>query len=110
VRYSRTLQAAFREVADALVAREKREEVRTWKARVEEALRNQSDLSRERYRGGVTSYLEVLDSERAHFDSELGLATSIRDELLAYVRLYRALGGGWQADDAGTVEAAGAER
>ena len=41
-------------------------------------------------------HLEVLDSERCHFDSELSLARSIRDELFAYVLLYRAFGGGWQ--------------
>lgn len=107
VRYSETLQAAFREVADALVAREKRAEIRDWSAQVEEVLRNQVELSRERYRGGVTSYLEVLDSERGYFDAEIGLATSIRDELVAYVGLYRALGGGWH--DAAAIEAAASQ-
>jgi multidrug efflux system outer membrane protein len=49
-----------------------------------------------RYRGGVTSYLEVLDSERQQFDAQLGLVRTHRDEVLAVVRLYKALGGGWQ--------------
>ena len=49
-------------------------------------------LSNIRYKGGVTSYLEVLDSERQFFDAELGLVRSNRDELLAIVRLYKALG------------------
>jgi len=48
-----------------------------------------------RYQGGVTSYLEVLDNERQLFSAELDLARTQRDELLAVVRLYRALGGGW---------------
>ena len=52
-----------------------------------------------RYRGGVTSYLEVLDTERQLFDAELGLTQTQRDELLAVVRLYRALGGGWLESD-----------
>ncbi len=43
-----------------------------------------------------SSYLEVLDSERQFFDAELGLVRAHRDELLAVVRLYKALGGGWQ--------------
>ena len=46
--------------------------------------------------GGVSPYLEVPDSERQAFDAELGLVRALRDELLAVVRLYRALGGGWQ--------------
>jgi multidrug efflux system outer membrane protein len=94
--YMATLQQAFREVADGLAAREKTAEVRGWIEQLEEALQDQADLSRERYRGGVTSYLEVLDSERDHFDAELSLVRALRDELFAYVRLYRALGGGWQ--------------
>ena len=44
----------------------------------------------------MTPYLEVLDSERQLFDAELGLVRNQRDELLAVVRLYKALGGGWQ--------------
>ena len=94
--YLRTIQQAFREVADALSAREKTAEVRVWRERLEEALRDQADLSRDRYHGGVTSYLEVLDSERDHFEAELSLVRAVRDELFAYVLLYRALGGGWQ--------------
>ena len=46
----------------------------------------------------MSSYLEVLNSEQQRFDSELGLVRSNRDELLAVVRLYRALGGGWQEE------------
>ena len=44
----------------------------------------------------MTTYLEVLDSDRQLFDAELGLVRNQRDELLAVVRLYKALGGGWQ--------------
>ena len=40
----------------------------------------------------------MLDSERQYFDAELGLVRSNRDELLAIVRLYKALGGGWQEE------------
>src|SRR5256886_11403566 len=57
-----------------------------------------SRLAGIRYKGGVSSYLEVLNSEQQLFDSELGLVRSNRDELLAVVRLYRALGGGWQEE------------
>jgi multidrug efflux system outer membrane protein len=60
------------------------------------AARETTRLANVRYRGGVSPYLEVLDSERQLFDAELGLVRLQRDELLAVVRLYKALGGGWQ--------------
>jgi multidrug efflux system outer membrane protein len=95
IRYQQTIQNAFREVSDALVEHRKRREFRTEQEQLVEALREAARLANTRYQGGVTSYLEVLDSERQLFDSELALAQSQRDELLAVVRLYRALGGGW---------------
>jgi multidrug efflux system outer membrane protein len=59
------------------------------------AVRESNRLSRLLYEGGVASYLQVLDSDRNLFDAELVLAQVQRDELLSVVRLYRALGGGW---------------
>jgi multidrug efflux system outer membrane protein len=61
------------------------------------AARDTLRLANIRYSNGVSPYLEVLDSERELFDAELGLTQLQRDELLAVVRLYKALGGGWQA-------------
>jgi multidrug efflux system outer membrane protein len=95
VRYEQTIQQAFREVSDALVEHRKRREFRTQQTLLVTSLRDAARLADIRYRGGVTSYLEVLDTERQLFDAELLLAQSQRDELLAIVRLYRALGGGW---------------
>ena len=93
--YEETVQQAFREVADALIEHSKRREFRIQQGLLVDSLRDAARLANIRYRGGVTSYLEVLDTERQLFDAELGLAQSQRDELLALVRLYRALGGGW---------------
>jgi len=62
-------------------------QTRTW----QDALR----LANERYEGGVTSFLEVLDTERQLFSAELTLAQAQLAERLAGVRLYRALGGSW---------------
>lgn len=53
-------------------------------------------MSETRYRGGVTTYLEVLDSERNVYSAELTLARARLSELAALVQLYNALGGGWQ--------------
>jgi outer membrane protein, multidrug efflux system len=93
--YEKTVQQAFREVADALVEHRKRREFRIQQGLLVDSLRDAARLADIRYRGGVTSYLEVLDTERQLFDAELALAQAQRDELLALVLLYRALGGGW---------------
>jgi multidrug efflux system outer membrane protein len=97
VRYLQTIQQAFREVSDALVEHRKRREFRVQQELLVLALRDAARLSDIRYRGGVTSYLEVLDTERQLFDAELALAQAQRDELLGIVRIYRALGGGWES-------------
>jgi multidrug efflux system outer membrane protein len=96
--YQQTIIQAFREVADALVEHRKRLEFRTQQETLALAAGDAARLSNIRYTGGVTSYLEVLDSERQFFDAELGLVRSNRDVLLAIVRLYKALGGGWQEE------------
>jgi multidrug efflux system outer membrane protein len=94
-RYQQTLQQALREVSDALVGHRKRQEARREQETLVQVLRNATKLSNLRYDGGVTNYLEVLDNERQLFSAELDLALAQRDELLALVGLYRALGGGW---------------
>jgi multidrug efflux system outer membrane protein len=109
--YQQTILQAFRDVADALVEYRKRREFRVEQEALVVAARDTARLADIRYRGGVTSYLEVLDSERQAFDAELGLVRANRDELLAVVRLYRALGGGWQEEQGTrTASSAGAQR
>jgi outer membrane protein, multidrug efflux system len=94
--YEQTLQGAFRDVSDALVEYRKRREFRMHQEALVIAARDTTRLANIRYRGGVSSYLEVLDSEGRLFDAELGLASAQRDEFLGVVSLYKALGGGWQ--------------
>jgi multidrug efflux system outer membrane protein len=96
LQYHQTILTAFRDVADALVEHRKRSEFRVQQEALAIAAQDASRLAGIRYRGGVSSYLEVLDSERVFFDAQLGLVRSQRDELLAVVRLYKAVGGGWQ--------------
>ena len=59
------------------------------------ALRDYARLSRVRYEGGATSYLEVLDAERSLFNVELGYAQTQADLFNALVNVYKAMGGGW---------------
>jgi multidrug efflux system outer membrane protein len=94
-RYQQAVQQAVRDVSDGLVGYRKRQEARAEQEALVQVLRNASKLSNIRYDGGVTSYLEVLDNERQLFEAELDLARARRNELVAVVGLYRALGGGW---------------
>jgi multidrug efflux system outer membrane protein len=99
LRYESTLQQAFREVEDALVA------VRTYKDEYEAqsrrvvAARNAARLSRARYDGGVVDYLEVLDTERTKFDAELAQSQTLQLYFNSIVQLYKALGGGWVTEE-----------
>ncbi len=94
--YERTIQTAFREVSDALVRYQKVREVRARQEELVTTLQDRSRLSYLRYRGGVDTLLSALDADRDLFDAELALVQTRRDELLALVQLYRALGGGWE--------------
>ena len=109
LRYRQTLQQAFREVADALVDIRKRQEFRQQQELLVRALADASQVASLRYEGGVSSYLEVLDTERQLFDAELQLVLAKRDESVSVIQLYKALGGGWQAESA-KMAATGSER
>jgi multidrug efflux system outer membrane protein len=98
LRYQQTLQQAFREVSDALVGIRKRREFRREQERLVKTLEDASQVARLRYEGGVSSYLEVLDTERQLFDAELQLVQAKRDESVSIIQLYKALGGGWQSE------------
>ena len=63
------------------------------------ALRSALHLAELRYKGGVSNYLDVLTAKRSLFDAELSLAATRRLHLVSIVQLYRALGGGWSADN-----------
>jgi len=63
------------------------------------ALKQSVDLSLLRYRAGRASYFEVLEAQQLLFPAEDALAQAQRDQLLAVVDLYKALGGGWNLSD-----------
>jgi outer membrane protein, multidrug efflux system len=94
--YQKTVQGAFREVSDSLIAFRKAQEIRTQRGLLVDTLRDRSRLSYLRYTGGVATLLDALDADRELFEAERSLALARRDELLTVVQLYRALGGGWQ--------------
>ena len=98
IQYERTIRAAFREVSDALIHYQKVREIRAKQEQLVATLRDRSRMSYVRYEGGIDTLLNALDADRDLFDAELRLARTTRDELVAVVRLYRALGGGWQIE------------
>ena len=94
--YRQTIQRAFGEVSDALVGYEKFHQVRSRQQNTVADLQETVRISTLRYRGGTTTYLEVLDGQRSLFSAELTLASARGDEYRGLVQLYKALGGGWQ--------------
>ena len=106
LRYQQTLRQALREVSDALIGIRKRQEYRQQQELLVNALSDASQVANMRYEGGVSSYLEVLDTERQLFDAENLLVQAKRDESISVIQLYKALGGGWQADPPATAATA----
>jgi outer membrane protein, multidrug efflux system len=95
--YEQTIQRAFGDVSDALIAYEKYRGVRENQQRSVKDLQETVNVSLMRYRGGTTNYLDVLDSQRSLLQAELTLAQARNNEYQSLVQLYKALGGGWQS-------------
>jgi multidrug efflux system outer membrane protein len=91
---------ALREVSDALTALGKLGEAEVGQNRSVTALAQAVDHALDRYRQGLANYFEVLEAQQQLYPAQNALAQIRRDRLLTYVRLYRALGGGWTLTDA----------
>jgi multidrug efflux system outer membrane protein len=94
--YRQTIQRAFGDVSDALIGYENLHQVRVRQEESVADLQESVRLSNLRYKGGTTTYLEVLDGQRSLLSAELTLAEARGNEYQRLVQLYRALGGGWQ--------------
>ncbi len=94
--YKQTIQGAFRDVSNGLVAYRKNREFRVQQEHLLASAQDAARLSEVRFKAGTTDYLEVLTNETNSFSAELGLAQAQTNELIALVQLYQALGGGWQ--------------
>jgi multidrug efflux system outer membrane protein len=94
--YKQTIQTAFQEVSNSLIAYRKYREYTDHQDALTKAAQDAAHLSEIRYKGGVASYLEVLTNETTYFSAELNLARSRLNEQLSLVQLYNALGGGWE--------------
>jgi multidrug efflux system outer membrane protein len=96
IAYRQTIQRAFGDVSDALIGYQKLHQVRIRQQESVADLQESVRISILRYRGGTTTYLEVLDGQRSLYSAELTLAEARGNEYQSLVQLYRALGGGWQ--------------
>ena len=95
--YQQTIQQAFRGVSDALIGYQQSRAFRVHQEQLVLAAHAAAQLSEVRYRGGATSYLEVLTNETNAFSAELGLVQAQLNELSSLVEIYRNLGGGWSS-------------
>jgi multidrug efflux system outer membrane protein len=96
VQYEKTIQTAFSEVSNSLIAHQRTRESREKQEELVVALEDRTRLAYIRYRGGVDTQLDALDADRDLFSAQLSLSQIRLSELLTVVQLYKALGGGWQ--------------
>jgi multidrug efflux system outer membrane protein len=98
--YEQAVLVALREVSDALTALAKLTDAEAGQDTAVRALADAVDHATDRYRQGLASYYEVLEAQQQLYPAQITLAQIRQDRLLAYVRLYKALGGGWSLTDA----------
>ncbi|QEA12450.1 efflux transporter outer membrane subunit [Comamonas flocculans] len=97
--YEKSIQTAFREVADALAGRATLQDQLDAQMAQTRSDTRRFELSDLRYRNGVASYLDLLDAQRSLFASEQALVLTRLQQLQNQVVLYKVLGGGWSAGE-----------
>ncbi len=97
--YEQTILAAFQEISNVLISRQKLAETRVYNAQAVDALLASVKLAIERYLNGKSSYFEVLQAQEELYPTQFALVQTQAGELIAVVQLYRALGGGWQTPE-----------
>jgi multidrug efflux system outer membrane protein len=96
ISYQQTIQNSFKDVSNALIGFQEGSLYEKQQQEYTDTLADQSFLAKLRYEGGVSSYLEVLDTERQYFQAELELAKAKGNVFQNLIALYKSLGGGWQ--------------
>jgi len=100
LQYEQAVLGALREVSDALTALGKLSEAEMGEDTAVKALAEAVEHATDRYRQGLANYFEVLEAQQQLYPAQNTLAQIRRNRLLAYVQLYKALGGGWSLTDA----------
>ena len=96
--YEKAVLNAFKEAKNAIVDFNKIKEVYQLRLKLERSAKTYVELAQLQYINGVINYMDVLDAQRGYFDAQIGVSNAIRDELIAVVNVYKALGGGWQVE------------
>lgn len=94
--YEKSVLTAFKDARNAIVDFNKIKEIYESRLQLEQASRANVELAQLQYINGAIGYLDVLDAQRGYFDAQIGLSNAIRDKQITLVRVYKALGGGWQ--------------
>jgi outer membrane protein, multidrug efflux system len=94
--FRQTVQQAFEGVSNSLIGYTQAQKYRVKIQEQTATYKETSRLANVRFKGGATSFLEVLTTQQQYFTSELNLQQAWSAELQGYVALYQALGGGWQ--------------
>lgn len=94
--YENKVLEAFNEVNNALNRYKSARTAVVKDTELLEAAHKYQDLTWKQYRGGTINYIDVLDAQRRYLEARIARMNAIRDEHLALVQLYKALGGGWQ--------------
>ncbi|MFO7543792.1 MAG: efflux transporter outer membrane subunit [Thiobacillus sp.] len=97
VAYEQTVLGALQDVENALIALARNRERSEALANAVESTRSAAQLARQRYSAGLIDFQSVLDTERSVLSVEDSLASTRADGVLALIRLYKALGGGWSS-------------
>jgi len=92
--YEKAVLEAFKEVNNSIMTFHKMKEVYHSQEALYNSAKSYHELAKLQYVNGVVTYIEVLDAQRQFFDAEIALNTSILNELVSVVALYKALGGG----------------
>ncbi len=93
--YEKAVIGAFTEVNTSIVAYNKYHDNYRVKVDLRDAAAKYVKLAWLQYRGGTLNYIDVLDAQRRYFEAQIGVSNALRDEYLALINLYKALGGGW---------------
>lgn len=96
--YEKAVMAAFTEVNNAAFTYRATRESAQSKRELRDAAMKYVMLADARYAAGDIGYIDVLDAHRRYFEAEISFSNALRDEYFAIVNLYKALGGGWQAN------------
>ena len=94
--YEKVVLSAFYDVMNALVEFDKMKEIYETRLLLEQSAKVTMDLAQLQYINGVIGYLDVLDAQRNYFDAQISLSNAYRDKQITMVKLYKALGGGWE--------------